>query len=434
MVEGWKGINIGCAHQTRGARMRLLKAGSLVVIGVLLVSASSSMAVSSTPGPLGCVSAHVIEGIPYVAQTGRIYCYYACLAMVLNFMGLNTSLDEILFFGGVGYAHACDNGSRLPSPRVYSTDVLGYFGVQESRWYAGIPDPPSEENWTAFCIRFQENITNDRPVLVIVDPFSLPSLRGQYAVGDRIWSGLFPSGIHVILLIGYDSANESVCYQDPNAGYYGSSRFGDHAWMTFSELRTATESSIVPYYEIGTFTQVSPAPPRAEAAALALQHNHELLNGSRPDSGINATKQLCQWYSAENRSETITLYGQQGGPRQHVLLVRFLHQLLSVLRPLKPNVFDLLSLAPHDPFKEIAVGKNHVADYLGAATFLAWGANESRLLRDEARLWEDLSQRYEVFLLGGGFVRDPLSENIMETMENRMHQVLEAEQTILDND
>lgn len=48
---------------------------------------------------------HVIKGVPYVAQTEVNYCPYACETMVFNYMGLNTSLDELLFYSGVGYRH-----------------------------------------------------------------------------------------------------------------------------------------------------------------------------------------------------------------------------------------------------------------------------------------------------------------------------------------
>ena len=45
---------------------------------------------------------HLIEGIEYIAQTEGYFCYYSCFTMIFNNMGLNTSLDEVLFYDGLG--------------------------------------------------------------------------------------------------------------------------------------------------------------------------------------------------------------------------------------------------------------------------------------------------------------------------------------------
>src|SRR5512136_2919391 len=49
---------------------------------------------------------YLITDVPYVAQTERNFCVYSCCTMVFNFMGLNTTLDEMLFYGGLGYTHS----------------------------------------------------------------------------------------------------------------------------------------------------------------------------------------------------------------------------------------------------------------------------------------------------------------------------------------
>jgi len=416
--------------------MRWPKTGTLILIIIFLCTQGTFNAPATNPADTSHTQdlqpSHVINGIPYTAQTEFNYCYYACLTMALNFMGLNTSLDEVLFFGGVGYTHSFNGDNRLPAPVIYFNDFLNLFGVQENDWTARIPDPPSDENWTAYCTRLQDNITNDQPVMTMVYPFSLPSLRTQFAVDNKTWNILFPTGIHAVLVIGYNTTNQSVCYQDPNAGYYGDSRYGDHAWMTLSQLRTAVENCIFHRYRIATLNQTTPPLPRDEAAAAALQMNHFDLEGdSRPGFGVNATRQLCDWYSPENRTNTSELYEQQGGPSHHVVLIRLMRLLCSVLRPLKPNIFDILSIPPHDPFKQIAAGKNHAADYLNESPFLTWGKNESRLLRGEALLWNALSYRYQIFLRRGPFISPPSAERMMQTMERLMQDILTVEQTIL---
>jgi hypothetical protein len=394
--------------------------------------ASATPATSHKPS-ITQTSSHVIDNISYIAQTERNYCHYSCLAMVLNFMGLNTSLDELLFFGGVGYAHTYRDSTRLPEPFIYQAYYLDLFGVTEHMWYAQIPEPYSNENWTQYWTKTQENISNNKPVLTNADPYSLPSLRNQFAVDNQTWTTLFPPSIHVILITGYDSTNQTVCYQDPNAGYYGSSHFGDHAWMTTSQFRTAVENCIIHQYRIGTFTQTTPPMPREEAASLALQRNLEFLNGiDNPLYGLNATQKLCNWYSPQNMTATIALYEQQGGPSHTVLLTRFAHLACSMLRPIKPNVFDIISQAPHDPFKETAAGKNHAADYLMKNQDLTWATNQSQLLRDEAASWTILSSQYQVFLRHGPNILNAKAEKTMKTMEKTTQDILSKEQKILD--
>ncbi|HIH28237.1 MAG TPA: hypothetical protein HA260_00365 [Thermoplasmata archaeon] len=376
---------------------------------------------------------HVVENVSYIAQPERNYCYYACLTMILNHMRLNTSLDEVLFFDGVGYTHTTNTASRLPQPGIYYNNFFDLFGVQEAMWTTDITNQSSDENWTEYCTRLQNNISNDHPLITNVDPFSLPSLRSQFAVDNQTWSTLFPSSIHVILLIGFNLTNQSVCYQDANAGYYGESRYGDHAWMTYTQLRSAVENCIIHMYRLGNLTQTTPPLPRNEAAAIALQRNLEVLNGTwNPKFGLNATQQLYQWYTSENMTKTLGLYEAQGGPSHYVLFIRFLRILCSLLRPLRPNVFDIISLAPHDPFGDLVAAKNHVADYLEARENLSWGMHQAELLRNEAQSWEKLSSSYQVFLRRGTYLHDATGEKILESMAKITANILSLEHEIVE--
>ncbi len=412
-----------------------------IVATPFLPTLTPAFATPTNSSGFGLPAAHLISGISYVAQDKMNFCVYACLAMIFNHLGLNTSIDELAFYDGVGYIHSYIADTRLPQERLYGgmDFIASVFGLAQHSWRPTDENLSADELWNQFYSYLRENISQDIPVATGVNPFSLPSLRDQFPINDLLWKTLLPSGRHVILIIGYNDTNHSVCYNDPNAGYYGDGRYGDHAWMPLSTLRNARETGEITF----SFTYTPESPPLTKEAAFqeAFQRNINALAGNVTDFwpgpyGINATAQMFQAYTpgANTSQETIRLYKAQGKLSVSYHLNHAMHRLCELLAPGRPNVFDIILAGEKNPFHQIAVGKHIVTDYLENCTvYPGLCMNQSILLRGEAAAWDQLAANYTIFLKRGVFLFHTRATLMMKNMETLSTRIIDLEHTLIDS-
>ena len=64
------------------------------------------------------LDSHLIKGIPYVAQTEGYFCYYADITMIFNHLGYDVSIEDILFYDGLGYIHSYNTWYDIPHASV----------------------------------------------------------------------------------------------------------------------------------------------------------------------------------------------------------------------------------------------------------------------------------------------------------------------------
>jgi len=380
---------------------------------------------------------HVIKGVPYVAQTEMNYCPYACLTMVFNYMGLNTSLDELLFYTGAGYTHTYRPEQRLPHADMWGgfEFMQSLFGVTERSWAPQDHNLSDDERWAQFYTRMKENIISDVPVITMVDPFSLPSLRNQFNVSDFIWKVMFPSGHHVIVVVGYNDSNQSICYNDPNAGYYGDGRYGTYAWMPQSVFRQAHER--VGIYLLMTYVQTGAPLSKNDAFDMAFERNIDNLTGTQEHtwySGINASVRMYLDFSpGENQSQTTGhMYKVYGSFGLNYTVDLVIHWLWSHIDPLHPNIYDMIMAGKQDAFGAIAAAKNHTAQYLAQCTAHPdLCRNQSALLLSESEQWRELSTYYSVFMRRGLFLSSVRAAFVMRHMEPLVKDIITIEKTLI---
>ena len=203
--------------------------------------------------------------------------------MVLNYFQRDTSMKEFLFYDGLGYKHRYYPNERLPDEGCYLGDfdfLIDVFNITGEWWY--VSDGVSQdESWNLYYNKLKENISNDIPVITRVDPFSMPSLREQFRMPDTLWNALFPGSHHVVVIVGYNESNHTICYNDPNAGYYGD-RFGDHAWMSISDFRNGIEKTVRGWRRYLIFTLKPNGSPlsKKEAFEITFSKNLEKLKGN----------------------------------------------------------------------------------------------------------------------------------------------------------
>lgn len=410
---------------------------ALIIISLPYSSASNS--ISSDIGTSDVPSSYLIEGVPYTAQTHGYFCGFACRAMILNYLGFDTSLEDFLFYDGIGYTHHYLQDKRLPKEGRYSDldYVLDLFGVEQN-WWSPDPNLALEESWSIYFSNLKENISSGIPVITMVDPFSMPSLRDQFKVSDYLWEKYLTPKHHLILVIGYNEDNHSICYNDPNAGFYGDGSYGDHAWMDIDDFKKAALNND---YEDMLFSTINvKTEPLSEQMRfeITFEQNIVKLEGNYEEfyyaHGINASKKMKIDFSKgeNNRSETIKMYKKYGENGLNFTVTEIFYKLFLKLTPKIPSIFDILIVGQENPFENIAKEKQIIAEYLEQSVFYPdLCKNQSLLLKQELELWYDLSDYYKVFMRRGIFLFELRANILMNKMENTMDKIILIEQQII---
>lgn len=85
----------------------------ILIVGIMIILSSYNVSSISFNTPLNksndhtnkAPESHIINDVPYVSQETSFYCAYACYTMLLNsFEGINTTLQDVVYYSGVGYS------------------------------------------------------------------------------------------------------------------------------------------------------------------------------------------------------------------------------------------------------------------------------------------------------------------------------------------
>lgn len=227
-----------------------------ILISILITSITSGASISSEAtiknssfSSSGIPDNYVIEGVPYVSQETNLFCGYAGFTMLLNYQAdVNTTLDEVLYLAGIGYSllYPIPSEDRLPMIATLlcqSEDyITSYFGYTTETWNADIHNLSLDVCWNEYWSKVKENISKNNPLITTVNPFRLSSLRNlvDFKISERLIDIIPPSG-HAIVLVGYNESNQTICYMDPVAGYFGHPELGTYAWMNLKVFRKSLE-------------------------------------------------------------------------------------------------------------------------------------------------------------------------------------------------
>ena len=415
---------------------------SLIIILVIIILLPQTIANHSNlseTSKSNIPNNYLIEGVPYIAQTQGYFCGYSCRAMILNHLGFETTLEDILFYDGLGYTHFYQYHEKLPEEGRYSdlNHVINLFGIEQNWSYL---DP---SNWDIYFNNLKENISNDMPVITRVDPFSMPSLRNQFKVNDFLWEKMFPPSRHLIVIIGYNEENHSICYNDPNAGFYGEGSYGDHAWIDIEEYKKAVLTNSNGNILYSTIKVIKNPVTKQDRFEFTFKQNIVKLQGEyseyhhfthRPHGIIASKKMKNDLFEGENnRSETIEMYKKYGDTGFNFTFIELLHKLYSILTPKTPSVFDIYIIGYENHFESIANEKQIIAYYLEKSNiYQELCKNQSNLLREESELWEQMSNYYKIFLKKGIRISDLRAGFILQGMEKTINKIIQIEQRIID--
>ena len=426
------------------------------IISDMFISTEASMKNSSFSSS-GILDNYVIEGVPYVSQETNIFCAYAGYTMLLNYQAdVNTTLDEVLYLAGIGYSllYPIPSEDSLPmiaSLLCQSEDyITSYFGYTTETWKADSINLSLDVCWNEYWSRVKENISTNNPLITTVNPFRLSSLRNLVDFKIPEWLiDIFPHSGHAIVLVGYNESNQTICYMDPVAGYFGHPELGTYAWMDQKIFRKSLEDinktigfpfRITKIKKLGSIDL-----SKQERFEKAHKINIQRLKGNNSayiendlkilskifgfsdyKLGINATKIFNKNFDkgVNNRIKTIQVFKKLG---KFGLKYDFTVYIL----PIFLKIVDLPSYAnekfSQTKFDKIAIEKNYTANFLMKNSYVG----EASLFKIESQNWKTLSEYYNVFMKKGVFLSYPRALALINKMHNTLDSIMEIESKII---
>jgi len=271
---------------------------------------------------------HVIENVPLICQEESCYCEIASVEMVLRYYGLNISQTEILYdIGGaysMGYKPKLKTAFTPPiikTPhkfRFWTDETTG--GTDDYKFLATLHGlsfeniypkyiTNHEKCWNEYWPKVKNYIKNDTPVVTGVDLFAWPPFLELINISFTI-PRIF-AHTHIIVVLGFNETNESVCIHDPYLGYLNNSQKqkGFYRWIDKNDFKKAVGrikwELKQTQYQLLVFEKTSNNPIPEELAAeliherniekmmgLKSAYDEDFLNKNFHLFGINALKEL----------------------------------------------------------------------------------------------------------------------------------------------
>lgn len=212
-----------------------------------------------------------VTDVPYVWQEVNGFCFPSALSMVLQSMGLDLTLYDILAASGGGFSMvsiSIHEAMRF-SPGVmvrqipwfeFFTDLYGLemeFYLDSSTDY-GLSSLSILETWGSTCTDYsesamgpfdvmRESIDNGYPLAISADTYYLP-VEDWDIIRDYV-GPMVPGGVgHAIVIVAYNDTSDQVRVYDPGVGL-GLDNHGypdDGRWnytMSYTELFQAWQST-----------------------------------------------------------------------------------------------------------------------------------------------------------------------------------------------
>ena len=451
-----------------------LKIICLIIVGLLVFSGI----LPSIPGKSATEKIHnletsnnnLISDVPYVGQETEIQCYMASTCMVLNYLNINTSINELLYYSGAGHSLWYPaffpglKGERLP---VF-TPALGYtmktrnllaeiYGLNHEVWKknSSIPQKQDwEKEWNDLWPWIKNKISNDTPIIIMVNEPPLLSDYFNYSLITKFLAS-FPITFvaHYIVITGYDENNNTVYYNDPAFNLFGRSDDGKYRSVDLSIFKSVVRDAALSqpyYYEAFVYeNKTGPSLTLDEAFSKANTINIEKLKGNTSaylDTnfdkswnsdrlGINASIDMKKDFSKGINNRIKTFYRYKMNNRLG-LYFRF----KNFLSFFPESIISFLEFRPqmNDAFKYVAVEKNNTLNYLKTIEPLLVDQNNSVICNDQIRLiekeiqnWTKLDNYYSQFKKKGIFMSLPRGIYLMNKMEETMDNIIAIEEEII---
>ncbi|MFH1013809.1 MAG: C39 family peptidase [Thermoplasmatota archaeon] len=419
---------------------------------------------------------HIISEVPYVSQETDFYCTYACPTMILKYYGCDTNIYEVLFSSGAGYSvvysHpivkrfiiSCVGTSNWEADRRFLGSLFG-LSYEE---YSFLQYSLSEQQcWEAYWEKIKEHVSNDTPIITIVDPSALSSVQSaiqqMLGVPDMIWDRIpawafrmFPSTMtHMIVVVGYNEENGTICYHDPSTVLLGDASFGTYAWMNLSDFQRSMQdlSSVSSFaYLVGVFKDSgSPRYNQEQRFSLAQCRNLEKMQGNPAsyderilftwnvsDLGINGLKQLYADLGTgiQHRPTTIILYKLLSS----ILFYSLSYKVYRFFDRFSPEILNLSDFNEQMNYlHQLSIEKRDVSNWLSNHSGSLMNeslkmicSHDASLLKNESNVCKLLAENFSIFLQKGLWIRHTKALDITNNMQILVSLMIAIEESIID--
>jgi hypothetical protein len=239
----------------------------LITTGVLPVSGTISENNNKKSSTVEIPDSYVIENVPYVSQGDSYYCIYACPTMIFQYYGINASLHEVCFNSGVGYSlgykiiYPCFSFpgtimSQTGEDRQFLADI---YGLNYREWFCNDKSISDDMKWQMYWTKVKENISKNIPVMTEVLLENLPYIPNE-------------PGDHMILLVGYNDTNNTVCVHDSYASVVNSSVSGSYIYISIDCIK----KSINYYLYLFEIFEDAIDEPLSKTEAFELAHTRNI--------------------------------------------------------------------------------------------------------------------------------------------------------------
>ena len=403
---------------------------SMCVTPILSSASAKSFDINyqSKYASLNIPNSYLIAGVPYVSQETGYYCAYASATMIFKYLGINTSLSEVLYITGVGYTtgyKGIENGSLGVGVGICRefNFISSLYNLSRKTWYLNVDGKPKDVYWSEYWIRVKQNISRNIPVRTSVDSLYLKSLRDIFNINDQIFDKILKiismNSSHVIVITGYNESNNTVCFNDPIIGVFGCPENGTYVWMNLSDYKRALFSAadcaikynLNKHIMVETYQKISDPPSKYIIFEKAHQRNIERMKGNLSaykendviDNmsktfhnlfGVKSLERLKEDFKPGIKSRFLTMlfYKKQN------IGIRFMVNLCKLCKP--DFVPDRICEEQFiKPYLIIIMDKNYNLQYLhDNIDLLPINKKEITLFEKEMENWTELNEHYNAFV------------------------------------
>lgn len=436
-----------------------------VLLTSILVSIPSAISTDASPTHM-----HVIPNVPYVSQLTEFYCNFACPTMILQFLRCNVSLYDVLFQSGGGYGICYSPASH--KRMIYGSSVssiwrvdrafLGdLYGLTYHETWVREPD----DTWERYWNQVKQNITDNRPVMTMVDPIHLTSVRNSLIktlnvleqvinnMPEAFWDVIPVFSSHAIVIVGYNESNNSMCYHDPITALLGHPECGYYAWMELTPLKESMEHLAKiseNAYLIGTFYPGADSVGTIdESFGRAHARNKEKLRGNLSvydphllsdlqcqSIGIQALQEASEVWEHGVKTRLVTFYLYKFYCMSYGFSLGYtLYTHLERLFPATFQVADYQEMINN--FYQLAIEKEDMAIYLSlmkeklqTPELIEVCEREGILLTRQSEHYRTLATIYATFFKKGIVLSPVAGCSLLEQMNQVLTEILLIEQQL----
>jgi hypothetical protein len=428
----------------------------LFPVQLILSEPISSQDTSHAFSNLENCECHVIKGVPYVGQDAIIYCEYASVETVLKYYGLNTTQTEILYFIGGGYSFGYKPRFlrtitvpliRPPYKfRFWANEITG--GTDDYEIMANLlglsfdyiyPKTVTNHNrcWREYWGQVKNYVKNDIPVITGVASLAWPPYKEIINLSvnlPKIFSYILPS-THMVVVVGFNETNKTVCVNDPGTGYFNKSEQGTYRWVNLSDFRTAVDrinwELKEDRYQMLIFKKISDPSPKNIIYDFVNKRNIKKMKG------INSA------YDQDFINKDFSEFGINGlKALKEDLRSKFLFRipafkLIAKFYPLSYPFYDVLT-EMHSRFYWGYFDKHLISQYLlNNSDGALYHEKNAILLELESKYWKNLSTfavNLEEVVVNNSFPKAlRLTKPILTKMIETIDDIIRIEEMIIDD-